>query len=96
MNKGVKAPAQLNLSRPDMNRWLKATRPAEQNCLPRDVDDKSFTATPNVALRKPVIFQEDDVLDKRLKLRIKPNLFLKMRKDNDENVSDVLLLRSPR
>lgn len=83
LNKGVQAAAELNLSRPVMSNVGRPMEPAEQN------------QTPNVSLRKPDVAQEDDVPDKPSKLRIKPNLLLKMRKDKNENLNDVTLLKKP-
>lgn len=94
MSNGAKSAAELNLSRPVIPSGGKPMRPVEINRLARDVGSKS-SAPPNVALRKPDVVQEDDVPDKPSKLRIKPNLILKMRKDKDEDLSDVTLLKKP-
>ena len=48
---------------------------------------------PNVILRKPAVFNEDDVESKPSRLRMKPNLSLKMKKE--EKFSDMTLLRKP-
>ncbi|XP_062026701.1 uncharacterized protein LOC133742981 [Rosa rugosa] len=53
-------------------------------------------SVPNVILRKPSLFSEDDVEDTRPRLRIKPNLSLKMRIEQPkEQFSDMTLLRKP-
>ncbi|KDP25468.1 hypothetical protein JCGZ_20624 [Jatropha curcas] len=61
--------------------------------------DNTKSSVPNVILRKPSMFVEDDVEDKpssRSKVRIKPNLTLKMRNDPaKEKFSDMTLLRRP-
>uniref|UniRef100_A0A2C9WA83 S1 motif domain-containing protein n=1 Tax=Manihot esculenta TaxID=3983 RepID=A0A2C9WA83_MANES len=61
--------------------------------------DSTKRSVPNVILRKPAMFLEDDVEDKptsRSKVRIKPNLTLKMRNDQArEEFSDMTLLRKP-
>ncbi|KAK9277385.1 hypothetical protein L1049_006928 [Liquidambar formosana] len=59
--------------------------------------DNRKGSIPNVILRKPTMFNEDDVeTEKSSKLRIKPNLFLKMRKDQEnKKFSDMTLLRKP-
>lgn len=48
---------------------------------------------PNVILRKPTVFNEDDVDSKPSRLRMKPNLSLKMKKE--AKFSDMTLLRKP-
>ncbi|KAJ9706580.1 hypothetical protein PVL29_001852 [Vitis rotundifolia] len=48
---------------------------------------------PNVILRKPTVFNEDDVESKPFRLRMKPNLSLKMKKE--AKFSDMALLRKP-
>ncbi|XP_008437231.1 uncharacterized protein LOC103482723 [Cucumis melo] len=51
---------------------------------------------PNVILRKPTIYNEDDVEDKPSRLRMKPNLSLKMSNVlTKEKYSDMTLLRKP-
>ncbi|XP_021651592.2 uncharacterized protein LOC110643512 isoform X2 [Hevea brasiliensis] len=61
--------------------------------------DNTKRSVPNVILRKPAMFVEDDVEDKstsRSKMRIKPNLTLKMRNDQAKGkFSDMTLLRKP-
>lgn len=61
--------------------------------------DSTKRSVPNVILRKPAMFLEDDVEDKptsRSKVKIKPNLTLKMRNDQArEEFSDMTLLRKP-
>ncbi|XP_050227856.1 uncharacterized protein LOC126677337 [Mercurialis annua] len=64
----------------------------------RDVDNTKRTV-PNVILRKPALFVEDDEEYKpssKSKVRIMPNLTLKMLNDQDKkNFSDMTLLRKP-
>lgn len=104
MRKGVRIAAELNLSRPVMNKGANAARPVErpasfgalQKPLSRTDSDEKHVAPPNVALRKPDVVQEDDIeSDKQSKLRLKPNLVLKMREDRDEDLSDMALLKKP-
>ncbi|KAB2632687.1 hypothetical protein D8674_028934 [Pyrus ussuriensis x Pyrus communis] len=53
-------------------------------------------SVPNVILRKPTLFNEDDVEDMPSRLQIKPNLSLKMRIEQPkEKFSDMTLLRKP-
>ncbi|KAM2779402.1 hypothetical protein COP1_014679 [Malus domestica] len=53
-------------------------------------------SVPNVILRKPSLFNEDDIEDVLSRLRIKPNLSLKMRVEQPkEKFSDMTLLRKP-
>ncbi|XP_010273119.1 PREDICTED: uncharacterized protein LOC104608740 [Nelumbo nucifera] len=60
--------------------------------------DTTKSSIPNVILRKPSTFNEDDVdMEKSSsRLKIKPNLFLKMRKEQPkESFSDITLLKKP-
>ncbi|OVA09476.1 Ribosomal protein S1 [Macleaya cordata] len=54
-------------------------------------------STPNVMLRKPSSFQEDDIdIEKHSRMKIRPNLVLKMSKDKaKDNYSDIKLLKKP-
>ncbi|KAK1289672.1 hypothetical protein QJS10_CPB18g01528 [Acorus calamus] len=87
----------LLLSRPAMNRGTDnggmdgkpASRPAQ-------LDEKVKEGSLNVGLRKPTVFRGDDgETDKALDLRMKPNLFLKMRKGTIDDASDLTLLKRP-
>ncbi|KAM7256434.1 hypothetical protein ACFE04_012175 [Oxalis oulophora] len=54
------------------------------------------SSVPNVILRKPTLFNEDDIEDERTKLKMKPNLTLKMRDEHiNDKFSDMTLLRKP-
>ncbi|KAJ4956334.1 hypothetical protein NE237_013117 [Protea cynaroides] len=62
------------------------------------VVDITKTTVPKVILRKPTTFQEDDIESDKSssRLKIKPNLLLKMRKDQPkENFTDITLLKKP-
>ncbi|GKU95295.1 hypothetical protein SLEP1_g8672 [Rubroshorea leprosula] len=60
------------------------------------VDGARKGMVPNVILRKPTVFNEDDVEDKRPRYRVKPNLSLKMWKEQEsEKFSDITLLKKP-
>ncbi|XP_010934713.1 uncharacterized protein [Elaeis guineensis] len=88
----------LNLSRPLMNKVIKATRPDEKPAVtekqPNHFSGDSVQKSSNIALRKPTVFQDDDAeIDSKLK--IKPNLFLKMKKGLSEYSSNVTLLKKP-
>lgn len=91
----------LNLSRPVMNKGLKASKldrkPAsnEKPPLPLTENDGTKNEVSSIPLRKPTTFQDDESEDSRSKLKIKPNLFLKMRRDTDEDLSSVTLLKKP-
>lgn len=52
-------------------------------------------SVPNVILRKPNMVNEPDVDDKPSRLRLRPNLSLKMRNQQAEEFSDMTLLRKP-
>lgn len=63
---------------------------------PKAVEGKKKASVPNVILRKPSMFNEDDDEDTPSRLRIKPNLSLKMRIEKPkEQFSDMTLLRKP-
>lgn len=88
----------LNLSRPLMNKVIKSTRPDEKPAVtekqPNHFVGNSVQKSSNIALRKPTVFQDDDAeIDSKLK--IKPNLFLKMKKSSSEYSSNVTLLKKP-
>nr|XP_011463838.1 PREDICTED: uncharacterized protein LOC101304100 [Fragaria vesca subsp. vesca] len=95
----------LNLARPVPKKGVKfevddKPRGSEVKKLSRPVAPKgvdgSKGSVPNVILRKPSLFSEDDVEDTRSRLRIKPNLSLKMRIEQPkEKFSDMTLLRKP-
>lgn len=59
--------------------------------------DSPKSSVPDVILRKPTVFNEDDVEDKPSKLRIKRNLSLRMSNQQamKERFSDMTLLRKP-
>ncbi|XP_027341372.1 uncharacterized protein LOC113854539 isoform X2 [Abrus precatorius] len=60
------------------------------------VGDVRKTSVPNVILRKPTVYKEDDDEDKSSRLRIRPNLSLKMRDEQvKDKFSDMTLLRKP-
>ncbi|XP_038971106.1 uncharacterized protein LOC103719423 isoform X2 [Phoenix dactylifera] len=90
----------LKLSRPLMNRVIKATRPDEKpavtekqpNHIPGNSVQKSGIS--DIALRKPTVFQDDDI-EINSKMKIKPNLFLKMKKGSSEYSSNITLLNKP-
>ncbi|XP_009398552.1 uncharacterized protein LOC103983107 isoform X1 [Musa acuminata AAA Group] len=96
----VTVEGQVNLSRPTMNRGIRAMRPPEKptsiqsqpNQILGDTEDRS--TDPNISLRKPSITQDDDI-EMNSKLKFKPNLVLKMRKNTSENISNVSLLKKP-
>ncbi|XP_050376144.1 uncharacterized protein LOC126793618 isoform X1 [Argentina anserina] len=95
----------LNLARPVPKKGVKfevddKPRGSEVRKLSRPVAPKAVESSkgsvPNVILRKPSLFSEDDVDDTRPRLRIKPNLSLKMRIEQPkEQFSDMTLLRKP-
>ncbi|URD74865.1 S1 RNA binding domain [Musa troglodytarum] len=97
--RNVTAEGQVNLSRPTMNRGIRAMSPPEKptsiqtpNQILGDTDGRS--TGPNISLRKPSITQDDDI-EMNSKLKFKPNLVLKMRKNTSENISNVSLLKKP-
>lgn len=94
----------LNLVRPVPKKGVKF----QANYKPRELDikkpspsvkraiDRSKSSLPNVILRKPTLVNEDDVQDMPSRLRMKPNLSLKMRNEQGkEKFSDMTLLRRP-
>ncbi|KAF5729976.1 hypothetical protein HS088_TW20G00346 [Tripterygium wilfordii] len=95
----------LNLVRPVPKRGLKfqeekpvAREIKKPSSLTVNASSSKRSNVPNVILRKPGVFKEDDVEDKssRSSLRIKPNLKLKMRDEQtNEKFSDMTLLRRP-
>ncbi|KAM0945138.1 putative nucleic acid-binding, RNA-binding domain, S1 [Dioscorea sansibarensis] len=92
----------LNLSRPVMNKGMKASKPDgkpalnEKPPLPLTENDGTKNEVPSIPLRKPTTFQDDESeVDSRSKLKIKPNLSLRMRKDTDEDLSNATLLKKP-
>lgn len=96
------AKPRLNVSRPVMNTAARPVRPIQRppavdkppNRLPENSGNKSGDS--NISLRKPSTFQEDDIeTDKYSTFKVKPNLFLKMRKDSSEILNDVTLLKKP-
>lgn len=85
--KGVKFETNNKLNEPEMRKPSPSVRRAM---------DRNKSSVPNVILRKPTVVNEDDVPDLPSKLRMKPNLSLKMRNDqNKEKFSDMTLLRKP-
>ncbi|KAJ8498974.1 hypothetical protein OPV22_009526 [Ensete ventricosum] len=98
--RNVTVEGQVNLFRPTMNRGIQAMRPPEKptaiqtqpNQILGDTEDRS--TDPNISLRKPSIAQDDDI-EMNSKLKFKPNLVLKMRKNTSENISNVSLLKKP-
>lgn len=95
----------LNLVRPVPKKGVKfevddKSRRSEVKKLSRPVAPKAVegkkASVPNVILRKPSMFNEDDDEDTPSRLRIKPNLSLKMRIEKPkEQFSDMTLLRKP-
>ncbi|KAJ0963812.1 hypothetical protein J5N97_028934 [Dioscorea zingiberensis] len=92
----------LNLSRPVMGKGIKASKPGvnpalnEKPPLRLPENNGAKNEVSSIPLRKPATFQDDDSEeDSHYKLKIKPNLFLKMRKDSSEDLSDVTLLKKP-
>ncbi|GMQ05356.1 hypothetical protein CsSME_00050420 [Camellia sinensis var. sinensis] len=95
----------LNLVRPVPKKGVKCEvdnkpiesevkKPSQPVRKPVDINRGSL---PNVILRKPTTFNEDDIgRQKPSKLRIKPNLSLKMGKEQTkETFSDITLLKKP-
>ncbi|XP_068645489.1 uncharacterized protein [Aristolochia californica] len=95
----------LDLSRPVMKKGVKSEVTGETPALAgkqlnkssQGMDAKSDISS--VSLRRPLTVQVDDIeTEKTSELRIKPNLFLKMRKEvkkSIENLGDVTLLMKP-
>ncbi|XP_072995381.1 uncharacterized protein [Typha latifolia] len=90
----------LSLSRPVMSKAAQATSSDEKPMLiekkPKFYQENSADKSSNsvIDLRKPSVFQGDDS-EIELKLKLKPNIYLKMRKDTSENLSNVTLLKKP-
>ncbi|XP_077241799.1 nucleic acid-binding, OB-fold-like protein isoform X2 [Tasmannia lanceolata] len=100
-SKDIHTEKKLNLSRPIMKKGIKVEErdnepdatETKSSQLPQKIDTKGVS---NVTLRKPAIVQGDDIeMDKSSKLKIKPNLFLKMKKGPIENFRDIALLKKP-
>lgn len=54
------------------------------------------SSVPNVILRKPTVYKDDEDEDRNSRLRMRPNLSLKMRSGQvNERFSDMTLLRKP-
>ncbi|XP_056174284.1 uncharacterized protein LOC115675526 isoform X1 [Syzygium oleosum] len=94
----------LNLARPVPKKGVKfqSDKPmASEPKRPTPSAEKSKyspkSSVPDVILRKPTVFNEDDVEDKPSKLRIKRNLSLRMSNQPvmKERFSDMTLLRKP-
>ena len=94
----------LNLVRPQLKKEMKLKAankpPAPDLKKPSQAVAKPAVSpkgrVPNVILRKPTIYKEDDVEDKPSRIRMKPNLSLKMSNvSTKEKYSDMTLLRKP-
>ncbi|KAF8032991.1 hypothetical protein BT93_D1781 [Corymbia citriodora subsp. variegata] len=94
----------LNLVRPVPKKGVRfqsdkpmASEPRRPTPLVENSKDSPKSSVPDVILRKPTIFNEDDVEDKPSKLRIKRNLSLRMSNQQvmKERFSDMTLLRKP-
>ncbi|XP_022159777.1 uncharacterized protein LOC111026097 isoform X2 [Momordica charantia] len=94
----------LNLIRPQLKKQMKLK--AAGKPPPSDIKKPSQAVAkaavspkgrvPNVILRKPTIYNEDDVEDKPSRIRMKPNLSLNMNNGlTKEKYSDMTLLRKP-
>ncbi|XP_066324652.1 uncharacterized protein [Miscanthus floridulus] len=59
-----------------------------------EVGSISRTSEVDVTLRKPTVYQSEDD-DLKPKLKIKPNINLKMRKDMNEDLTNISLLQKP-
>jgi hypothetical protein len=59
-----------------------------------EVGSISRTSEVDVTLRKPAVYQSEDD-DLKSKLKIKPNINLKMRKDMNEDLTNISLLQKP-
>lgn len=93
----------LNLVRPVPKKGVKSQdsdRPLEPEIkkpspsIKRAID-RSKSSIPNVILRKPTMVNADDVEEMPSRLRMKPNLSLKMKHEAKEKFSDMTLLRRP-
>uniref|UniRef100_A0A2P2KD43 30S ribosomal protein S1 n=1 Tax=Rhizophora mucronata TaxID=61149 RepID=A0A2P2KD43_RHIMU len=94
----------LNLARPVPSKGVKFQPTVPEKKKPSQPEKKAAvngnvkSSVPNVILRKPVMFVEDDVEDKplRSRVRIKSNLTLKMGNGRkNDKFSDMTLLRRP-
>lgn len=94
----------LNLVRPVPKKGVKfevdyKPRVSEIKNLRRPVAkpvERTKSSVPNVILRKPTSYYEDDDEDMSSRLRIKPNLSVKMRNEQPKEMfSDMTLLRKP-
>ncbi|KAL5994460.1 hypothetical protein ACLOJK_024512 [Asimina triloba] len=110
-SKSFKSDKGLNLVRPVMKKGIGSGQKSnsaldglgiETSQSSQKINTKSKSAS-NVTLRKPSVLHADDVeTEKSLKVEIKPNLYLKMRKDllnktkdSSGNLSKVSLLKKP-
>ncbi|KAL5199733.1 hypothetical protein ABZP36_020936 [Zizania latifolia] len=59
-----------------------------------DIESTSRKNNVDVTLRKPTVHQREDD-DLKSKLKLKPNIDLKMRKDMDEDLANISLLQKP-
>ncbi|CAN6236871.1 unnamed protein product [Urochloa humidicola] len=59
-----------------------------------EVGNISRTSNVDVTLRKPIVYQSEDD-DLKSKLNMKPNINLKMRKDMNEDLTNISLLQKP-
>lgn len=59
-----------------------------------EVGNISRTSDVDVSLRKPTVYQSEDD-DLKSKLKMKPNINLKMRKDMNEDLTSISLLQKP-
>ncbi|XP_057419445.1 uncharacterized protein LOC130713675 [Lotus japonicus] len=87
-------PAKGSTFKPDYNKpALEIKRPVRTESKEGDVRK---IGVPNVALRKPTVYKEDDDEDFSSRLRMKPNLSLKMRSEPvSEKFGDMTLLKKP-
>ncbi|KAG8076519.1 hypothetical protein GUJ93_ZPchr0006g40649 [Zizania palustris] len=94
----------LTLIRPMGSRPIVQGKPMQDSwasmdslAVGRESNDIGSTSRKNnvdVTLRKPTIHQREDD-DLKSKLKLKPNIDLKMRKDMDEDLANISLLRKP-
>ncbi|XP_058075890.1 uncharacterized protein LOC131224640 isoform X2 [Magnolia sinica] len=103
-NKNLPVDTNLNLVRPVMKKVIKAETttndvPVYTEMKPSQSSQKINTKDSSVSkviLRKPSALQADDIeTEKSSKLEIKPNLYLKMRKNLNRSPSDMTLLKKP-
>ncbi|XP_020599167.1 uncharacterized protein LOC110038617 [Phalaenopsis equestris] len=93
--------SKLNLSRPVMNKVMKPSMlekvtsfaEIQEKQSPGNVDKK--TSTSNVTLRKPSVFHDDDIEAVSSKLKIKPNLYFKLRRNPTQYSGEFTLLKKP-